>query len=321
LSSSIFGNDLNTKFYQNVASGSVGVDLGGYWETFYDSSPTSSLSTALFDVTYGYHTSSVYYVNAYASSSINQKNKVYKMMASQLLGNADSTFTINSVAATEAFFIMPKRNIQKDEIKKGATSIVFLTTGSNPITGSDAGAVTSFFENVGGDYAYLLSGTTQIGQVWYNAGVIVVQPNQLWSFNTGWSGSLGFGNAQYSGTINQLVDGLRKYGVSGTNQPPNTTGNGGIQLLSFHNQTNLFSTVYFCRAKNTDFNYSSHPTFVDTNQRIRVTSGSNILQTRTYITTIGLYDASDNLLAVAKVSKPITKSPDNEAIFRIRLDY
>jgi hypothetical protein len=45
------------------------------------------------------------------------------------------------------------------------------------------------------------------------------------------------------------------------------------------------------------------------------------LQTRTYITTIGLYDANDNLLAAAKVNKPITKSPDNEAIFRIRLDY
>jgi hypothetical protein len=112
-------------------------------------------------------------------------------------------------------------------------------------------------------------------------------------------------NAQYSSSINQLVDGVRRK----------------TEKVAMHNQTNLFSTVYFCRAENTEFNYSSNPTFVDDNQRIRVTSGSNILQTRTYITTLGLYDANDNLLAVGKVNKPITKSPDNESVFRLRLDY
>jgi hypothetical protein len=91
--------------------------------------------------------------------------------------------------------------------------------------------------------------------------------------------------------------------------------------VNLHNQTNLHSTVYFCRALNQEFNYSSNPTFVDDDKRIRVTSGSNILQTRTYVTTIGLYDANDNLLAVGKLNKPIVKSPDTESVFRLRLDY
>ena len=94
-----------------------------------------------------------------------------------------------------------------------------------------------------------------------------------------------------------------------------------IDKVNFQNQTNLYSTVYFCRATNTEFNYSSNPTYLDSNQRIRVTSGSNVLQSRTYITKVGLYDANDNLLAVGSVNKPITKSPDTESIFRIRLDY
>jgi hypothetical protein len=178
---------------------------------------------------------------------------------------------------------------------------------------------------VGGDYAPLLYfGTgSEIGQVWYNAGIIILPvstafpPASLGSSGQAgfafWSGSQTLTQLESSGSINNLVDGLRGSGANNNHT--------GIQMVNFYNQTNLFSTVYFCRAGNAEFNYSSNPTFVDSSQRIIVTSGSNILQTRTYVTTVGLYDANDNLLAVAKVNKPITKSPDSEAIFRIRLDY
>lgn len=176
---------------------------------------------------------------------------------------------------------------------------------SAQITASDDGAVTNFKQTVGGDYAPLKSGSTELGQVWYNAGVIVLNATGSWEANTAWSGTKTLENSEASGSINNVVDGLRTH----------------IEKINFHNQTNLYSSIYFCRAGNAEFNYSSNPTFVDSNKRIRVTSGSNILQTRTYVTTIGLYDANDNLLAVAKVNKPITKGPDNESIFRIRLDF
>ena len=311
VSSSIFAIDANVKYYSNIASGSAATQLGGYFQSVYDSSPTSSLSTALMDFTFGYHTSSAYNVAATVSSSQDEKIKIYRMMASTLLGDPNAQFSVNGSSRPECFFILFKRNIQKDEIKKGATSIVFNQTASYQVTGSDNTAVTNFKQAPGGDYAPLLyNGTgSEIGQVWYTAGVVVVVPQLAWPLyqNAGaaWSGTVNVPNAMYSSSINQLVDGMRK----------------AMDNVSIHNQTNLFSTVYFCRAQNTEFNYSSNPTFVDDNQRIRVTSGSNILQTRTYITTLGLYDANDNLLAVGKVNKPITKSPDNESIFRLRLDY
>ena len=40
-----------------------------------------------------------------------------------------------------------------------------------------------------------------------------------------------------------------------------------------------------------------------------------------YITTVGLYDDKNQLLAVAKVSEPIKKTPDTELIARVRLDF
>ena len=306
ISSSIYANNANVKFYKNIASSSAETDLGGYWESVYDSSPTSSLSTAMLDVTYGYSTASLLNLPITVSSSQNEKIKIYRHFASQLLGDSDSIFTVNGAVQNECFFIMIKRNIQKDEIKKGSTVIIVNRTGSQA-SASDDGAATSFKQTIGGDYAPLkYYGTgSELGQIWFNAGVIVLPTSLAWPAVTSWSGTKSIYNSQASSSINQLVDGLRTH----------------VEKISFHNQTNLYSTIYFCRANNAEFNYSSNPTFVDANKRIRVTSGSNILQTRTYITTIGLYDANDNLLAVAKVNKPITKSPDNEAIFRIRLDF
>lgn len=306
VSSSLFTNDLNVKFYKNISSASAGVDLGGYFETIYDSSPTSSLATPIMDLTYGLSTGSVFNVSVTSTSSLTEKVKIYREMASVLLGDPDATFTVNNAAQTECFFIMIKRNLMKDEIKKGSVSFV-LNQGTSQTTASDDGAVTSFKQTVGGDFAPLkFSGTgSEVGQVWYQAGVVVIPDGLGYPGFPSWSGTVNLLQAQPSSSINQLVDGLRRH----------------VEKFSFHNQTNLYSTVYFCRATNQDFNYSSNPTFVDGNKRIRVTSGSNILQTRTYITTIGLYDPNDNLLAVAKVNKPITKSPDNEAVFRIRLDF
>ena len=93
-----------------------------------------------------------------------------------------------------------------------------------------------------------------------------------------------------------------------------------IHELSFNNTTELNSTIYFCRASHNEFNYSSNPTFVDASSKIRVKETS-LDEPVTYITSIGLYSADNELMAVAKLSEPIKKTPENELTFRVRLDY
>lgn len=333
VSASLFSGtsgDLNVKTYQNIASGTLTAALGGYWQTVYDSSPLSIQSTALFDLTFGFQpppsgsTGSLFYgyaQNAGGLSCYQEKAKVYKEMASVLLGGADQSFTVDGAPARECFFLMIKRGIMKDELKKGVLALI-LTGSVSLLTGSDTAAAASYKQTVGGDYAPLFSSLApshEIGQVWYNAGIIVIPASSSylpWNVTgtdtVAWSGSTSqasnpnnIANLMSSGTIDSLITGMRAH----------------ITNIALQNQTNLYSTIYFCRATNTEFNYSSNPTYVDETQRIRVTSGSNILQSRTYITKIGLYDANDNLLAVGAVNKPITKSPDTESIYRVRLDY
>ena len=92
-----------------------------------------------------------------------------------------------------------------------------------------------------------------------------------------------------------------------------------IQNISFNNTTEINSTIYFCRAPANKFNYSSNPTYT-TGSKIRI---KNIASDNpvSYITTVGLYNAANELLAVAKLSEPIKKSVDNELTIRVRLDY
>ena len=97
-----------------------------------------------------------------------------------------------------------------------------------------------------------------------------------------------------------------------------------LTAMTFQNQTNINSTLVFCRAAANEFNYSSNPTFTsDTNDRITVIQeGEETVQrTFSFPTAIGLYDANDNLLAVSKLSRPVEKNDEKDITFRVRLDF
>ena len=90
--------------------------------------------------------------------------------------------------------------------------------------------------------------------------------------------------------------------------------------VDFNNTTELNSTIYFARAGHNEFNYSSNPTYIDSASKLRV-KNSSLDQPVSYITTVGLYSADNELLAVAKVSEPLKKTPDTELTLRVRLDF
>ncbi len=98
---------------------------------------------------------------------------------------------------------------------------------------------------------------------------------------------------------------------------------GSLTAATFQNNTNINSTLIFCRATADEFNYSSNPTYTDTGNRIRVIEQGqeDTQRSFTYITTVGLYDVNDNLLAVAKLSRPIEKNDEKDLTVRVRLDF
>jgi hypothetical protein len=83
---------------------------------------------------------------------------------------------------------------------------------------------------------------------------------------------------------------------------------------------NVSTSHYFVRATNREFNFSNNPTFV---------SGSNGAfaestferDPKTFITTVGLYNDANEMIAVAKTSQPIPKSFDKEVLIKVKLDF
>lgn len=91
------------------------------------------------------------------------------------------------------------------------------------------------------------------------------------------------------------------------------------------------STTYFIRVKNKEYNYSNNPTLVSDGTMLD--SSGNVIpkgqilyqelidNPRTYPTSVGLYNDNNELLAIAKLSRPFIKSFDNELLIKCRIDY
>ncbi len=97
------------------------------------------------------------------------------------------------------------------------------------------------------------------------------------------------------------------------------------KLMSVRKSEFVPSTNYFVRVKNKEFNYSNNPTFVSDGTDGK-TKGTIIYQDlinnpKTYITSVGLYDDNNELLAIGKLSRPTQKSFDNELLIKVRIDF
>ena len=83
---------------------------------------------------------------------------------------------------------------------------------------------------------------------------------------------------------------------------------------------NVSTSHYFVRANNREFNFSNNPTFVTGSVGAFVNSSFE-KDPKVYITSVGLYDDANELLAIAKTSKPIEKSFDKEIAIKVKLDF
>ena len=124
--------------------------------------------------------------------------------------------------------------------------------------------------------------------------------------------------------------------ASGHSEVGNVSGSESTTANAF-NQARLFAAIsgagdfearrtenvstqhFFVRATNREFNYSNNPTYVDTTGSFSEPSFK--VDPQTYITTIGLYNDSNELIAVAKTSQPIVKSFDKEVLIKVKLSY
>jgi len=90
--------------------------------------------------------------------------------------------------------------------------------------------------------------------------------------------------------------------------------------FTLNSQETITSDYVFVRARNSEFNYSENPSFISGSTG-EVIYDDFINNPQVYITTVGMYNDSNDLLAVAKLSRPLIKDFTKEALIRVKLDF
>jgi hypothetical protein len=90
--------------------------------------------------------------------------------------------------------------------------------------------------------------------------------------------------------------------------------------FTLNSQETLSSDYIFVRARNNEFNYSENPSFISGSTGV-VLFDDFIDNPKTYITTVGLYNDNSELVAVAKLSRPLAKDYTKELLVRVKLDF
>ena len=99
-----------------------------------------------------------------------------------------------------------------------------------------------------------------------------------------------------------------------------SVGDSSGNIFKLNSQETITSDFVFVRARNSEFNYSENPSYISGSTG-EVIYNYFINNPQTYMTTVGLYNDSNDLLAVAKLSKPLNKDFTKEALIRVKLDF
>jgi len=310
------GSTQITSFYTASAAG----EQTGSYLNVYNVDPTGSSAEVQFSLGYAH-------VDGKGSSGNTTKSTLGRRQTKALYGqfrnlllppNTDKfTFTNGSAVSKDDFyFISFNRARMREKVNPGnwelsldgggdtvtliddssTTSGVTVDQGGrvfNVVAGTISGGVTEAASATTGDGAY--------GLFYPDLGVILLNAQKL---------------------DDEVADISTTRSTDTFDNNPRVLFNSLVQGASFRarREEEISSTNYFCRINNKKFNFSSNPTFATASDG-SLTQPTFFKDPQTFITQVGLYNDDSELLAVAKLSKPLLNSYAREAIIKVKLDF
>lgn len=282
-----------------------------YYYEIYNGDPTLSTSEAQFSIAYGHRLGSG---SLSTGPDFDAPSKaIYGQYQQTLLPSTQTQFTFGTQTSNDIYAITINRARLKDKLDRGNWELVLSGSGKLLRLIDDSGDVNQNSSNDAESYNVVsgsldngvFSATQIFGTVFPHRGVIILNPAALDA-----SASLGTvrtnSNAQNHNKLFLAVSGAAFQNV-----------NNGFQA---RNEEEVKSTFFFTRVKNAEYNFSNNPSYV-TGSDGDLGQSTFIGDPKTYITTVGLYNNDNELLAIAKLSKPILKSFSNEVLVKVKLDF
>ena len=245
---------------------------------------------------------------------------VYAQYRQMLLDSGDSLFTFRNNETSEYIYVVNvNRSRFKDKMDTKSWQLTISGSGNNYITLiDDSTSTTTELSQLGGRVFNVRSGsiangiytadTTPWGLFYPDRGVIVLNGQAL-------DASASFNTERVPATGSGFDNALKLFtSISGA-MSSNVS-------RSFQGRTSevIASTYYFVRMFNGEYNYTTNNSFVSSSTGV-LKYDSMVRDPQVYVTSIGLYDDNQELLAVAKLSKPVKKTFDRELVIKVKLDY
>ena len=294
---------------------------GAYYYDIYKTSPaTDSEAEIQFSITYGHVHGSGSLGTVGAATGNRATAAIHAQLVNLLLGPNVDRFTYAGDNTSDHFYaISLKRARMREKVDPGNWELHLDSGNANQVKLiDDSKATANPTSGIGGRVFNVVSGSIQsgtavtktaaasqagggIGLFYPDTGLIVLNGNQVDSLVadiTSDSGSNTLG-----GNVPRFFDSI-------------------VQGAKFQarREERLSSTHFFCRAGNKEFNFSNNPTFFTASDGT-FTQPTFFKDPKSYITTVGLFNDSNELLAVAKLSQPVLKSYSREALIKVKLDF
>jgi len=298
-----------------------------YYMEFYRENPDLELSAEpQFAIAYGNcWGSGSAPVSEYSSPQMTPTRAVYNLYKNLCLAPGDDYFSHGTGNDyTASIFININRNRYKERIDPGNWELTLCNGADSPYTNATYSFIDSSITEQGelGEQGAIFdvwsgsisagraaANTTVYGKFYPDMGVIALFPAELgMAQDNDLCWCPGAGNSVNGENYTQHMQAL----VNSFNHTDST--------FAARSAEKVYTTHYFIRLKNAEYNYSNNPTFT-TGSQGEFKHKSMYKDPKVYITTVGMYNDRNELLAIAKLSKPLLKSFTREALIRVKLEF
>lgn len=300
-------------------------NTGKFYVEVYNAAPSVTGSAVQFSVSYGHVSGSGSAPFNGLITTATPTRDIYGQFRNLIYGDENSSFNFGGTNgySRDIYVININRARFKESIKIGSLNLK-LTSGSNSLYLTDNSLDSNTTNYIGTTrYYYIVSGsngssynatTSQTNSGSYgllipDMGLIVLNPRAL---------SLSYANGGINLSVDETTPSsyVNSYNQSSRNLIYAISSG---SYFSVQNSETMSSRYFWVRIKNQQFNYTTNPSIIDSNGNVLYTT--LVDNPQTFPTMVGLYNDSNELLAVAKLSKPLTKDFTKEATLRIKLDF
>ena len=294
---------------------------GNFYLSVYQTGSSLSNSVPQFEIAYGNSTG---LGGAYYNANVAGKTptlSIYGQYRALILEDETKSFTFgtgnNTFTTTDFYVLSMDRARYKESLFPGslnltlgtATGTIHLTDNSKDVTVNTFIGSSRVYQLVSGsngtsgtlDNSGMINNSGSYGLVFPELGTILLNPEALNEY-------VGISTVRTANSANGVNNQTLFQAIS-------TGGN-----FKLNSQETITSDYIFTRARNSEFNYTQNPTFISGSTG-EVIYDNFINNPQTFITTVGMYNDSNELLAVAKLSRPLLKDFTKEALVRVKLDF